>query len=303
MKTAVDKVNKGKGRIVNARFAVMCAHYLFDADFCNVASGWEKGVVEKNVQDSRRRIWIEAQNRQFASFADLNAWLGQRCRSLWGELRHPEYPALSVADMLEQEQSQMMPLPTPFDGYVEKPARVSSTCLVTVHRNRYSVPCELAGQMVSSRLYPTRISVVAGDVIVASHERVAERGQVRYDWEHYIPLVQRKPGALRNGAPFAEHARTSDAVETRPDAPCWWRQGDGTGTRRRAHSGAVSRAGGRRAGRRIRRAERRTRRECTGASQCQSSAGIRRNKLATEGGAGRQHRSVRQLARYRRSRA
>jgi len=43
MKTAVDKVNKGKGRVVNSRFAVMCAHYLFDADFCNVASGWEKG--------------------------------------------------------------------------------------------------------------------------------------------------------------------------------------------------------------------------------------------------------------------
>ena len=52
MKTAVDKVKKGKGRIVNARFSAMCSHYLFDPDFCNVASGWEKGVVEKNVQDS-----------------------------------------------------------------------------------------------------------------------------------------------------------------------------------------------------------------------------------------------------------
>ena len=46
MKTALDKALKGKGRVVNARFAVMCAHYLFDADFCNVASGSEKGVVE-----------------------------------------------------------------------------------------------------------------------------------------------------------------------------------------------------------------------------------------------------------------
>ncbi len=46
MRTAVDKVKKGKGRTINARFAVMCAHYLFDADFCNVASGWEKGIVE-----------------------------------------------------------------------------------------------------------------------------------------------------------------------------------------------------------------------------------------------------------------
>jgi len=56
MKTAVDKVKKGKGRVVNARFAAMCAHYLFDPDFCNRASGWEKGLVEKDVQDSRRRI-------------------------------------------------------------------------------------------------------------------------------------------------------------------------------------------------------------------------------------------------------
>jgi hypothetical protein len=94
MKTAVDKVKKGKGRIVNERFAAMCAHYLFDPDFCNVASGWEKGVVEKNVQDSRRRIWIEAAKQRFGSFAELNAWLGQRCRALWQEVRHPEHKAV-----------------------------------------------------------------------------------------------------------------------------------------------------------------------------------------------------------------
>ncbi len=97
-----------------------------------------------------------------------------------------------------------MPMPAPFDGYVEKPARVSSTCLVSVARNRYSVPCELAGQMVSTRLYPGRVVVVADDAVVASHERLSERGQTRYDWQHYIPLLQRKPGALRNGAPFAD---------------------------------------------------------------------------------------------------
>src|SRR5450830_1305684 len=204
MKTAVDKVKKGKLRTVNRRFSAMASHYLFDPDFCNVASGWEKGVVEKNVQDSRRRIWIEAQTRQFGSFTELNAWLGERCRALWAELRHPEYEALSVADMLEQEQAQLMPMPTPFDGYVEKPARVSSTCLVSVQRNRYSVPCELAGQAVSTRLYPTRVCVVAGDMLVAAHDRIVDRNKVCYDWQHYIPLVQRKPGALRNGAPFTD---------------------------------------------------------------------------------------------------
>ena len=173
MKTAVDKVNKGKGRTVNARFAVMCAHYLFDPDFCNVAAGWEKGIVKKNVQDSRRRIWLDAQDCQFHSFEELNAWLGQRCRALWNELTHPQYSGLSVAEVLELERAELMPVPAPFDGYVERPARVSSTCLVSVGRNRYSVPCEYAGKRVSSRLYPTRIEVVADD-------------------------------ALRNGAPFAD---------------------------------------------------------------------------------------------------
>ena len=202
MKTAVDKVKKGKGRIVNKRFAAMCSHYLFDPDFCNVASGWEKGIVEKNVQDSRRRIWIEAGKRKWSSLAELNAWLGERCRALWVEIRHPEHKQFSVAEMLELERDQLMPMPAPFDGYVEDNARVSSTCLASVARNRYSVPCELVGQMVSTRLYPTRVTVVAGDVVVAEHERLSDKGKVRYDWQHYIPVLERKPGALRNGAPF-----------------------------------------------------------------------------------------------------
>ena len=204
MKTAVDKVLKGKGRIVNARFAAMCNHYLVDPDFCNVASGWEKGRVEKNVQDSRRRIWIDAAKLRFGSFVELNAWLGERCQALWQEIRHPEHEQFSVAEMLERERAHLMSMPEPFDGYLQKLARVSSTCLVSVARNRYSVPCEWAGQMVSTRLYPGAVVVVADETVVARHERLNDRGQTRYDWQHYVPLIQRKPGALRNGAPFAD---------------------------------------------------------------------------------------------------
>jgi hypothetical protein len=102
-----------------------------------------------------------------------SAWLGERCRALWRELRHPQHKAFSIAEMLELEQSHLMPMPVAFDGYVENPAKVSSTCLVTVARNRYSVPCEWAGQMVSTHLYPAQIVVVAGDAMVATHERLA----------------------------------------------------------------------------------------------------------------------------------
>ena len=204
MKTAVDKVKKGKGRLVNTRFSAMASHYLFDPDFCNVASGWEKGVVEKNVQDSRRRIWQDAGKERFGSFAQLNVWLLERCRTLWHELPHTEHEELSVAEMLEHEQPSLMPMITPFDGYVETMGKVSSTCLVILERNRYSAPCELVGQIVSLRVYPERIDLVAHDTLVASHLRSFARKETLYDWQHYIPLIQRKPGALRNGAPFAD---------------------------------------------------------------------------------------------------
>ncbi len=93
MKTAVDKVSKGNGRIVNTRFHAMVSHYLFEADFCHVASGWEKGIVEKNVQDARRRIWIAAKQQPFSTYEYLNVWLEARCRVLWTELEHPDYAA------------------------------------------------------------------------------------------------------------------------------------------------------------------------------------------------------------------
>ena len=204
MRTAVDKVNKGKSRVVNTRFAAMASHYLFDPDFCNVASGWEKGVVEKNVQDSRQRIWQDAAKERFGSFTELNLWLLAKCRSLWHELRHPEFPEHTIAEMLEHEHASLMPMVAPFDGYVETLGKVSSTCLVVYDRCRYSVPCELVGQIVSVRVYPQHLDFVAHDTVVASHVRCFERKQTRYDWQHYIPLIERKPGALRNGAPFAD---------------------------------------------------------------------------------------------------
>jgi hypothetical protein len=109
---------------------------------------------------------------------------------------------MSVAEAHEHEQPHLMPMPSAFDGYIEVIARVSSTCLVTVKRNRYSVPCHLAGHRVSVRLYPERVVVYAEQQAVADHRRALDRDQVVYDWLHYVPLIERKPGALRNGAPF-----------------------------------------------------------------------------------------------------
>ncbi len=202
MKTAVDKVGKGKARSVNARFEAMTGHYLFEADFCNVASGWEKGQVEKNVQDRRRHLWREASEKRWADLSELNAWLLRACVDSWHELPHPEWSHLTVADVWQDERVRLMALPRPFDGYVEQPTRVTSTALIHFQRNRYSVPCEWVNAVVSLRAYADTLRVVGPHGDVVDLPRSFERDQTFYDWQHYIGLLERKPGALRNGAPF-----------------------------------------------------------------------------------------------------
>ncbi len=86
-----------------------------------------EGVVEKNVQDSRRRIWQEAAERRFATLMELNVWLEQRCRAPWSELRHPQHEQLSVAEMLEHEQSHLIALTLdrrPLNRRALEPSRV-----------------------------------------------------------------------------------------------------------------------------------------------------------------------------------
>lgn len=204
MKTAIDRVGRGKERTVNARFEAMCSHYLFDPEFCNRAAGWEKGIVEKNVQDRRRQIWQDVMAQPWDSLETLNTWLAEHCRMAWEVMRHPGTPARTIAEVWREEQMQLMPNPRPFDGYLEQPVRVSTTALIHYQRNRYSVPAEHAHRVVSLRVYPAELVVVAEGAEVARLTRRFERHQTVYDFRHYIALVHRKPGALRNGAPFAE---------------------------------------------------------------------------------------------------
>jgi len=205
MKTAVDRIGTGKARQVNARFAALASHYLFETDFCNPASGWEKGQVEKNVQDARRRLW-----QPMPSFPDidaLNVWLEEQCVAQWAEIQHGVLPG-TVADVHAAEAVSLMPMGRSFDGFVEQTKRVSPTCLIAFERNRYSVPASFANRPVSLRVYPDRLVVAAEGNIVCEHARIIDRSnrapRTVYDWRHYLAVVQRKPGALRNGAPFLE---------------------------------------------------------------------------------------------------
>lgn len=119
-------------------------------------------------------------------------------------VRHHEHKAFSLAEMLDQECAELMPKPTAFDGYVERSAKVSSTCLVAATEHRQWVACVQAGQRLSTRLYRGRVEIASCDeMIVARHKRPSNRGHICCSWQHHITSIQRKPGPPISGVPFA----------------------------------------------------------------------------------------------------
>ena len=205
MTTAVDAVFLGKERKFNRRFLQMCNHYLVEPVACTPAAGWEKGQVENQVGVVRERFFTP--RLRFASYEEMNTWLLDRCLEHANAHRHPELRDRTVADVFEDEKPALMRMPTvAFNGFHAVTASVSKTLLVRFDYNKYSVAARALGRPVEVHAYSDRVVIRQGDDIVAEHDRRFGREQTVYDPWHYVPVLAKKPGALRNGAPFKQLA-------------------------------------------------------------------------------------------------
>ena len=200
MKTAVEAVFIGKDRQFNRRFLRMCGHYLFEPTACTPASGWEKGQVENQVGMVRERFFTP--RLRVASYEELNAWLLDRCVAYAKAHKHPELTDHTIWQAFEAERPQLVQITGPFDGFHATQASVSKTCLVRFDNNKYSVPSRAVGRPVEIQAYADRIVVRQDGALIGEHRRRFGRGETIYDPWHYVPVLARKPGALRNGAPF-----------------------------------------------------------------------------------------------------
>lgn len=202
MKTAVESIFVGKERQYNRRFLQMCSHHLVEPVACTPASGWEKGQVENQVGLVRERFFTP--RLRVKSYDELNGWLTDKCIAYARAHRHPERPEQTVWDAFEQERPFLIGYRGRFDGFHAVPAAVSKTCLVRFDNNKYSVNASAVGRPVDVHAYADRIVIRQDGRIVGEHARCYGRGETLYDPWHYVPVLARKPGALRNGAPFKE---------------------------------------------------------------------------------------------------
>jgi transposase len=202
MKTAVETILVGKERAYNRRFLQMCGHYLVDPVACTPASGWEKGQVENQVGLVRERFFTP--RLRVKSYDELNGWLLDQCVAYAKAHPHPEFKDRTVWQAFEAERPSLVPYGGPFDGFHAVPASVSKTCLVRYDNNKYSVNASAVGRPVEVRAYAERIELRQDGRVVGDHPRSFGRNEsVFYPW-HYVPVLARKPGALRNGAPFKD---------------------------------------------------------------------------------------------------
>ncbi len=202
MKTAVETIFVGKDRQYNRRFLQMCSHHLVEPVACTPASGWEKGQVENQVGLVRERFFTP--RLRFKSYDELNAWLLDKCVAYAKAHPHPERPERTVWEAFEEERPKLVPYRGRFDGFHALPVSVSKTCLIRFDNNKYSVSASAVGRPVDLHAYADRIVIRQDGRIVAEHRRNYGRGETVYDPWHYVPVLARKPGALRNGAPFKD---------------------------------------------------------------------------------------------------
>ncbi|HEX6025123.1 MAG TPA: IS21 family transposase [Solirubrobacter sp.] len=195
LKAAVAKVLRGRRRAESDRFVALRSHYLFASSFTRTGQqgAHEKGGVEGDVGRFRRTYLVPVPH--VASLEQLNGRLAAACiadlkRTIRGRRE-------TVGEALAREIDALRPLPAePFDTAEHATPRVDSKALATVRQNQYSLPVRLAGLRVAARIGAREIVFCHDGREVARHERLHGKFATAAQLDHYLELLQIKPGAL-----------------------------------------------------------------------------------------------------------
>jgi len=201
MKTAVKKLLKGHHRNLQEKFVQFTSHYLYDSEFCNPAKGNEKGRVENLVGFIRRNFFVPIPH--FESIEELNERLLSYCVAAAHEQKHPELTHMSRHEVYEQEKNSLIQLPGySFECCRVQYAVVSPYSTAAFDNNKYSVPSDHVGESVLVKGYSTEVSIIMEGNEIARHKRLFEKGRYSLDPYHYLGVLAKKPGVLRDGLPF-----------------------------------------------------------------------------------------------------
>jgi len=199
LKLAVKKIVRGYRREETERFIAFRSHWRFASEFCTPGEGHEKGGVEGEVCYFRRNHWVPLPRA--ADLEDLNEQLMKGCRE--DEHRqiagHPERVGVAI---IKERDSLLAPPDRGFDLAEICFPQVDGLGCIRVRTNLYSVPMK-PGTTAEVRLSSSHIEVREDGRSIARHERCYEHQQQILELEHYLDVLERKPGALAGSKPLA----------------------------------------------------------------------------------------------------
>jgi transposase len=180
-------------------FDALQSHYVFEDRYGRPGKGNDKGKVEGMVGYARRTFLVPIP--QVRDFAELNAMLEERCRERQSKVLRGRDG--SIGERLATDQAAFMDLPaTSFEACDRRPGRVTSQALVRYRNTDYSVPVAYAHRDVLVKAYVDEVLIISGGEEIARHRRSYDAGDFVFDPLHYLPLIERKVGALDQAAPL-----------------------------------------------------------------------------------------------------
>lgn len=197
---AVKRILRGFRREETSRFIAFRSHWKFESEFCNPGEAHEKGGVENEVGTFRRNHWVPVPKAR--DLAELNEQLLQACREDGARVIAGRDQTVGSAMLIEREH--LLPLgDEDFDIVEVSFPRVNNSGSVKVRTNAYSVPIN-AGVRVQAKITPTMVEIWHEGRCVAPHERCYGHQQEILNLEHYLDVLERKPGALIGSKPLAQ---------------------------------------------------------------------------------------------------
>jgi len=230
LKTAVAKVLRGRKREEQQRFQAFRAYYAFEARFCNVGRGNEKGGVEGQVGYVRRNLLTPIP--EVKDFEELNQRLLEGCQRLSQRVLGGREERIAIETRFEEERPHLLELPErPFSVEKLLTAKVDKYQTVRVNGAPYSVPTEHVGRRVSVALGAETVKISWARTPIAAHQRCFTAGRWVLDPLHYLDLLHRKIGAFDHARPIVTWRESWPASHDRLLAKMRQRHGEREGGR------------------------------------------------------------------------
>jgi hypothetical protein len=200
-KVLVSKIIGSYERKLTDGFLKLQSHYLFREHFCRVRRPNEKGVVEGVVKFARLNFLVPVP--QVRDLEELNDRLVELCRE--DMKRRLRGKSGTKAELLKEDQAAFLdPPPVAFDACKKQPTRANSLSLVRFDDNDYSEPVDYAHHEILIKGYVGRVVLCHKEKVVAEHKRSWGKEGVFFDYLHYLPLLERKPGSLYHARPLVD---------------------------------------------------------------------------------------------------